>query len=113
MKRKTKDLPLIKRWLARKIHNLQKKLIWKEDVVSFKIYYLLSKIHFRLHYGFSLSAALISQDLKIKKAGELAIRRHIRLAKDMPIMKAALKENNHDVIMKIVGETFTNNVLGR
>lgn len=81
MRRKTKDLFIVKRLLARAITKLQKVLITREGDLAFKFYYKLAEMHFRLHYGFSLRAAIKTiGGPGISNASSLyAAQRHARL----------------------------------
>lgn len=81
MKRKTKDLFIVKRLLAMAISKLQMILLKKNGPLAFKMYYKLAAMHFKLHYGFTLRAAVktlggsVTSDLSVLYAA----RRHARM----------------------------------
>jgi len=81
-KRQTKELPLVKRLLARLIHKLQ--LIFVKKPISMGLYYFLAKVHFKLHYGFSIQHGAESK--LHESSNQMAIRRHMRIVVNSGLM---------------------------
>lgn len=81
MRRKTKDLPLLKRLMAKVVGKLQMRLLAAEGRMAFKLYYKLAEIHFKLHYGFGLKSAI--KCLGGSKTADLSVmyaaNRHARM----------------------------------
>jgi hypothetical protein len=103
MKRKRlKDFPLVRRTLLQIVHKLQVKTIRMGNI---NLYYLLSKIHFKLWFRVSLENCMIDE----RPEAKLAMKRHSRL-----VLKYVLPEmpsKPSDAMRKSAMQTFQNNIL--